>query len=135
MLAGLRRGLTLTRAATEAGCTPAHVWRLRVDDPAFDFAAIQAVTQAAAPGLWSSPLLPVHRFCVAPECPETRLKAKGLCVRHYYQQHRTGHIAGPDRQYGRTTCTEPGCGRPHRARGYCTRCYERHIRSRAARGT
>ncbi|KJS52462.1 hypothetical protein VM98_31280, partial [Streptomyces rubellomurinus subsp. indigoferus] len=65
VLAGLRRGLTLTRAAMEAGCTPAHVWRLRVDDPAFDFAAIQAVAQAAA-GLWSSPLLPVHRFCVAP---------------------------------------------------------------------
>ena len=24
-----------------------------------------------------------------------------------------------------TTCTEPGCGRPHRARGLCSTCYNR----------
>jgi hypothetical protein len=75
---------------------------------------------------------PAPGGCTVADCPDTRIKAKSLCVRHYYQQYRTGRTTPGPQTYGRTTCTVPGCGRPHRAKGYCTRCYERHVRQRRA---
>lgn len=54
------------------------------------------------------------------------VKARGLCAMHHHRWRRTG-VAGPaESTYGRKTCTTPRCDNPHRAKGYCIGCYDRH---------
>ncbi|MCC2280958.1 hypothetical protein LKL35_37230 [Streptomyces sp. ET3-23] len=147
ILEALRSGNSLDKAYRQTGVNRGRVCRLRAQDPQFDKAVAQALSAKKAKPLereqpstadsGTSPLRPAATTshqppgrCEVDDCPNTKIKAKGLCPRHYYQQYRTGRTTPGPQTYGRTACTVPGCGRPHRAKGYCTRCYERHVRKR-----
>ncbi|WP_406117623.1 hypothetical protein [Streptomyces sp. NBC_00989] len=139
VLEALRAGHPRAKAYRQAGTCRRTVHRLRAEDPQFDRAVTESlheVLDRILRGEHTVPRMPTTtgprllEGCTVAGCPDTNIKAKGLCIRHYYQQYRTGQTTPGPQTYGRTTCTMPGCGRPHRAKGYCTRCYERHVRQR-----
>lgn len=131
VLRALERGETLRAAAAAAGTTPTTVLRIRRDHPDFDRAVVATARREGHKGP------PPRRVsstgvCAVPWCPAVKVKARGLCVRHYYQWYRTGRTGPAEQTYGRRpVCQTPGCGKPHRARGYCVSCYDRNIRRRA----
>ncbi|MEV8544388.1 hypothetical protein [Streptomyces sp. NPDC051572] len=137
VLEALRAGHSRAKAYRQAGTCRRTVNQLRAQDPQFDRAVTEALHEALDKTLRREHAgTPAHERpgipgrCTVAGCPDTKIKAKGLCARHYYQQYRTGRTTPGPQTYGRTKCTVPGCGRPHRAKGYCTRCYERHFRQR-----
>ncbi|WP_419930421.1 hypothetical protein [Candidatus Poriferisodalis sp.] len=81
------------------------------------------------------------RTCTIPGCGRPHC-AKGLCQGHYRRWNKLGRPANPAEHPDMLspvgsvppgppakTCTTPGCGRKHLARGYCSRCYMRAQRA------
>lgn len=125
ILEALRKGMSLNEAIKASGVSTACVYALRHDDPAFDHEVVAAAalrkTPTRLPRLISRP--DACYICQGP------LHARGLCAMHYHRWRRTGMTGSADSTYGRKTCQTPGCGKPHRAKGYCIGCYDRHHRN------
>ncbi len=121
MLEALVGGASLKEAAEAAGVEVTVTWMWRLKDPKFD---------AAVVALWCCPTgrrpqrVSKVATCRADGCSETDLHARGLCVRHYHQQRRTGRLRPAGWVYGRQDCSVAGCEEPHRARGLCVKHYE-----------
>ncbi|WP_326770958.1 hypothetical protein OG978_45815 (plasmid) [Streptomyces sp. NBC_01591] len=131
VLRALEQGETLRGAAAAPGTTPTTVLRIRRDHPDFDRQVVATARREGHRGP------PPHRVspksaCAVPGCPAAKTKARRLCARHYYQWYRTSRTGPAEQTYGRRpVCQTPGCGQPHRARGYCVNCvncYDRAIR-------
>ncbi|WP_158810569.1 hypothetical protein [Streptomyces leeuwenhoekii] len=126
VLESLVWGATTHEAAEAAGVSEATVAAWRRVDADFDRAVVR-LWRAGPDGSRPRPLAP-DPACAADGCSETDLHARGLCVRHYHQQRRTGRLRPAGWVYGRQGCSVEGCEEPHRARGLCVGHYE--VRSR-----
>lgn len=115
-------------AVKACGYSLSSFYTLRRYDHTFDEAVRAASNEAVGrpspePDITSQPT--VCYLCHKP------LKARGLCAMHYFRWRRTGVTGPAESTYGRKTCTTPGCGKPHRAKGYCIGCYDRAFRRTA----
>ncbi len=74
-------------------------------------------------------------FCKIDGC-DRKVKARGLCDKHYLQARRAGALElfdGPGRgryapERSRTCQGVSACGRPEKARGLCSSCYQVRMR-------
>ncbi|MFF9003714.1 hypothetical protein ACF1GW_39115 [Streptomyces achromogenes] len=127
VLEALIWGAKMREAADTAGVSESTVTAWRRVDADFDRAVIR-LWHAGPEGSRPFPLAP-DPACAADGCSETDLHARGLCVRHYHQQRRTGRLRPAGWVYGRQDCSVAGCEEPHRARGLCVKHYESAYRS------
>ncbi|MER6611574.1 hypothetical protein ABT282_38450 [Streptomyces sp. NPDC000927] len=128
VLRALEQGATLRAAAVAAGTTPATVLRIRRDHPGFDREVVATARREGHKGPPPRRVSPAGP-CSVPWCPAAKTRARGMCARHYYRWYRTGRTGPAEQTYGRRpVCQTPGCGQPHRARGYCVNCYDRNVR-------
>lgn len=61
------------------------------------------------------------------QCGASPIEARGLCNRHYQQWWQGADIPAPlvRVQQGKyTTCTKPGCDKPHKSKGLCLKHYK-----------
>ncbi|CQR59207.1 sle1_040 (plasmid) [Streptomyces leeuwenhoekii] len=122
VLEALVWGATMNEAADAADVSESTVRAWRREDPDFDRAVFR-LWRAGPEANRPLPLAP-DPACAADGCSETDLHARGLCVRHYHQQRRTGRLRPAGWVYGRQDCSVVGCDEPHRAQGFCAAHYE-----------
>ena len=76
--------------------------------------------------------MPTIRQCSSPECTKP-VRTHGLCTGHYKRLLEGRDLDTPLRELerGNHGCKIEGCGRPHKAKGYCKRhYYQRQWRDR-----
>ena len=58
---------------------------------------------------------------------DKQVDARDLCHGHYQRWSRHGELGNEPLRFSGRLCSVPGCGRPHKAQGYCPAHYKRYV--------